>query len=284
MGLFDKINRGFKDIGKKIKKETKQTVKKVKKVAKKTENKLNKAGFNKRFGYDFQDGFAMTGRALQAPEKFIAKNDPIGKKMGPVGFLSPVQLATGIITAPLSSIGYAEELVGNRKLQKKLRQGDMDTIINTSLMPLGLIPANLGSSAESAVGKGVAKSVAEGGLKNTAEVVAKKTAKTALKKTLKKGAKVGLKQTIKGVSYDAVVPRKAVRVAASTALSGVKSNSKAISKGSFNPATMAGFKSIKDIPKQPFFKKNLSKAARLKQAKDALKQSGKLGVSIKQLF
>jgi hypothetical protein len=265
MGLFDRIDKGFKSIGKSIKKETK-----------KAEKKLNKAGFNKNFGRDFQKGFAMTGRALQEPEKFIARNDPIGKKMGGASFLSPIQLATGIITAPISSVGYFEELAGDPKLQKKLRQGDMDTVINTSLAPLGLIPLNLSSSAE----KSVAKGVAEGGLKSTTKQVGKKLGTSAIKKT----GKAGLKQTIKGVAYDAVVPRKAVRVAASSALSGVKSGAKGITKGAFNPATMKGFKPIKEIPKQPFVKKTLSKAARLKQAKAALKQSGKLGVSIKQLF
>ncbi len=240
MGLFDRIDRGFKSIGKSIKKE-----------AKKTENKLNKAGFNKNFGRDFQKGFAMTGRALQEPEKFIARNDPIGKKMGGASFLSPIQLGTGIITAPISSIGYFEELAGDPKLQKKLRQGDMDTVINTSLAPLGLIPMGFGESA----GKNVAKEVAEGGLKQTSKQVGKQVGKklttSAAKKTFKQGIRQGSKQ---------------------------------ITKGAFNPATMAGFKSIKDIPKQPFVKKGLSKAARLKQAKAALKQSGKLGVSIKQLF
>jgi len=260
MGLFDRINKGFKSVGSSIKKETK-----------KAEKKLNKAGFNKNFGRDFQKGFAMTGRALQEPEKFIAKNDPIGKKMGGASFLSPIQLATGIITAPISSIGYFEELAGDPKLQKKLRQGDMDTVINTSLAPLGLIPMSLGSSAE----KSVAKGVAEGGLKSTTKQVGKRLGTSAIKKT----GKAGLKQTIKGVAYDAVVPR-----VIKSSKSVVKSGAKGITKGAFNPATMAGFKPIKDIPKQPFVKKTLSKAARLKQAKQALKQSGKLGVSIKQLF
>ncbi len=260
MGLFDRINKGFKSVGSSIKKETK-----------KAEKKLNKAGFNKNFGRDFQKGFAMTGRALQEPEKFIAKNDPIGKKMGGASFLSPIQLGTGIITAPISSIGYFEELAGDPKLQKKLRQGDMDTVINTSLAPLGLIPMSLGSSAE----KSVAKGVAEGGLKSTTKQVGKRLGTSAIKKT----GKAGLKQTIKGVAYDAVVPR-----VIKSSKSVVKSGAKGITKGAFNPATMAGFKPIKDIPKQPFFKKTLSKAARLKQAKQALKQSGKLGVSIKQLF
>lgn len=240
MGLFDKIDKGFKDLGKSIKKE-----------AKKAEKKLNKAGFNKNFGRDFQKGFAMTGRALQEPEKFIARNDPIGKKMGGASFLSPIQLGTGIITAPLSSIGYFEELAGDPKLQKKLRQGDTDTIINTSLAPLGLIPLGIGGSAE----KNVAKGVAEGGLKQTTKQVSKQVGKKLGTGAVKKTFKQGVRQSAKGIT-----------------------------KGAFNPATMKGFKSIKEIPKQPFVKQTLSKAARLKNAKAALKKSGQVGKSIKQLF
>ena len=241
MGLFDNIGKGFKDLGKSIKKE-----------AKKTEKKLSKAGFNKNFGRDFQKGFAMTGKALQEPEKFIARNDPIGKKMGGASFLSPIQLATGIVTAPISSIGYFEELAGDPKLQKKLRQGDMDTIINTSLAPLGLIPVGgFGASAE----KGVAKGVAEGGLKQTTKQVSKQVGKKLGTGAVKKTFKQGVRQSAKGIT-----------------------------KGAFNPATMKGFKSIKEIPKQRFVKQTLSKAARLKNAKAALKKSGQTGISIKKLF
>ena len=154
MSLFDKIKKGVKQGFGKI-------TKGVKRTTGKTIKGLKKAGFNKNFGRDFMKGFAMTGRALQQPEKFIQKIDPLAKKMGSVGFLSPISLAGSIATAPLTSVGVLEELAGSKKMQKKLKSGDVDTITDVALTPLGLLPVGAGGAVKS-VGKKVGKSIARG--------------------------------------------------------------------------------------------------------------------------
>lgn len=164
MGLFSRIRKS-------IKRATNKVSKGIKSTAKKTVKGLKKAGFNSRFGTDFAKGFAMTGRALQQPEKFITKNDPLAKKMGGAGFLSPISLAGSIVTAPLTSIGVFEELAADKKKQKKLRSGDADTITDVALAPLGLIPVGggvggVGKAGGRTFGKSIARSVgrAFGGL------------------------------------------------------------------------------------------------------------------------
>ena len=158
MGFFNRIRKGIKRATNKVSKAVKSTTKKAVKG-------LKKAGFNNKFGDDFLKGFAMTGKALQEPEKFIQKNDPLAKKMGPVGFLSPISLAGGIVTAPLTSVGVLEELAGSKKMQKKLRSGDADTITNVALTPLGLLPVGGGAGGAGKVGaktfgKGLARGAA----------------------------------------------------------------------------------------------------------------------------
>ena len=154
MGFLGRIKKGIKSAGNKI-------VKGVKRTAGKTVKGLKSAGFNKNFGKDFMKGFAMAGKALQAPEKFITQNDPLAKKMGGFGFLSPISLAGSILTAPLTSVGIVEELIGSKKKQKKLKSGDADTITDLALAPLGLIPIGGGSAVKSA-GKSVGKRLVSG--------------------------------------------------------------------------------------------------------------------------
>ena len=154
MGLFSKLKKGFKKgIGK--------VTKGVKRSAGKTTKGLKAAGFNKNFGRDCARGFASVGKVLQVPEKFITKNDPLAKKMKGFGFLSPISLAGSIATAPLTSIGILEQLAGDKKMQKKLKKGDVDTITDVALTPLGLLPLGGGSALKSA-GKKVGKSIARG--------------------------------------------------------------------------------------------------------------------------
>jgi len=96
------------------------------------------------------------GKALQVPAKTIAANDPLAKKMGGAGFLSPITLGADIALAPITGIGYLEELAGDRGLQKKLAGGDPNTIIDTAFAGLSLVPMSGASK--------VAKK-AKGGLK-----------------------------------------------------------------------------------------------------------------------
>ena len=154
MSLFGKIKKG-------IKKGVGKITKGVKRTTGKTVKGLKKAGFNKNFGRDFMRRFAATGKALQVPEKLITQNDPLGKKMGGLGFLSPISLAGSIATAPLTSVGVLEELAGSKKMQKKLKKGDADTITDVALNPLGLLPLGGATVAKSA-GRKLAKGVARG--------------------------------------------------------------------------------------------------------------------------
>ena len=175
MSFFDKIKKGIKKGVGKITKGVKRAVSKVGKG-------LKKAGFNKNFGRDFMKGLAMTGKALQQPEKFIRKIDPLAKKMGPLGFLSPISLAGSILTAPLTSIGVFEELAGSREKQKKLASGDIDTITDVALAPLGLIPFGGGATAAKSVAKSGVKAGVKSGGKKVIKNLGKGTAKLIRKR------------------------------------------------------------------------------------------------------
>ena len=128
----------------------------VKKTLVKTEKGLKKAGFNKNFGRDFKKGFLMTAKALQMPQKFIEENDPLAPALG--GF-SPLGLAASFGLSPLTTIGFLEELAVNPDLQKKLKDGDFETILNLTTAPLAFIPGS--GSAGAKGGKKAVKSIAK---------------------------------------------------------------------------------------------------------------------------
>jgi len=142
MGFFDSIvsavSSPFKKVVKGIKSGTGKVIKGVK----------NQFGNNFKKG--FQKGLRTVGKALQAPAKFIKDKDPLAKKMGGAGFLSPQSLLADIALAPVSGVGYLEELAGSPDKQRKLRGGDLDTILDTSFAGLSLVPMGL-------VGKGAKK-------------------------------------------------------------------------------------------------------------------------------
>jgi len=269
MGFFDSFARSFTSIGKKIAKPFVRTAKVFAKGGKQIGKTLKKQVFNDRFASGFRKGFGEVGKALQVPAKFIAKNDPLGKVMGPVGFLSPIQLGTGLITQPLASIGYLEQLAVDKKLQKKLRSGDMNTIIDTALAPVGLVPLGFGGSS---VAKGIGKGAAKSAAKNIGRATAKRITKVGGRKIGKKITKVATKKITKGA-------------AKSVSKGATKSVAKNTTKtGKFNEQLLAGLKPIKEIPKQPFIKQTLTKAQRLKNAKAGLAKAGRTGKSVKALF
>jgi len=145
MGIFDTIGSAVSSVASKAYKGVKSTgekaVKGVKRGAGKVAKGAKSAGFNKNFMRSFQKGLAKAGRILQAPQKFIRKNDPIAKKMGSFGDFSPISLASSIALAPITTTGMLEELAGSKKKQKKLRSGDADTITDLALAPLSYLPA-----------------------------------------------------------------------------------------------------------------------------------------------
>tara|TARA_R100001015_G_C4630186_1_gene191626 strand:+ start:2178 stop:2687 length:510 start_codon:yes stop_codon:yes gene_type:complete len=154
MGLFDDIGSFFSKTAKKavkgIKRLGKKVVKGVKKGAKVLKSEVEGLGNPEAW----KQGLVLAGKALQAPQKAVEKWDPLRKKMGDFGGFSPISLATGIITAPISGAGYFSQMAGDKKLQKKLKSGDADTIMDTAFAGLGLLPAGAIGAGGKAVGRG----------------------------------------------------------------------------------------------------------------------------------
>ncbi len=241
MGLFGNIRKAFKKVEKGVKRGTEKVVKGVKKTADVTKKTLEKEFEPKAFDKGFRKGFQIPADIIMEPQRFVERNDPLYKYAG--GF-SPLSFGSSILTAPLTSTGTLMKFAVNKDMQRKIRQGDPDSIIDLATAPLGLIP----------FGGGGAQAVEE---------VAETGAKTGAKQVAKVGAsKIG---------------KKAVKTGAKSALSNIAR------KGVFDERLLK-LKPIKDIPKQGIVKQTLSKAERLKQAKGAFKQASKLGQSVKGLF
>ena len=165
MSLFSKIKKGFKrgisKVGKGIKRSTGQVSKGLKKT------------FNKKFLEDFGKGFIMgfggVGKALQKPEEFIRKHDPLGKKMKGFGAFSPISLGGAILLAPITAVGYLEQAMVDKNIQKKIREGNPDEIMNLSFAALALAPLGAGAKAlkesQKKLIKPVVNSVTKSGLK-----------------------------------------------------------------------------------------------------------------------
>lgn len=147
------IGEGLKGFGTK-------SVKGIKAGAGKLMKGVKNQVLTKGFGKGFMKGLKKVGRTLQLPAKTIQGNDPLAKEMGGAGFLSPISLGTDIALAPITGIGYLEELAGDRNLQKKLARGDADTILDTTFAGLSLVPMGQASK----VGKKLARG-AKGGIK-----------------------------------------------------------------------------------------------------------------------
>ncbi len=241
MGLFGSIRKAFKKVEKGVKRGTEKVVKGVKKTADVTKKTLEREFEPKAFDKGFRKGFQIPADIIMEPQRFVERNDPLYKYAG--GF-SPISFASSILTAPLTSTGTLMKFAVNKDMQKKIRQGDPDSIIDLATAPLGLIP----------IGGGAGKAVEEVG-------------ETGVKTGAKQVAKVGAKK----------IGKKAVKTGAKSALSNVAR------KGVFDERLLK-IKPIKDIPKQGIVKQALSKAERLKQAKGAFKQASKLGQSVKGLF
>ena len=145
-----------KDIGKVankairgIKEGAEFTVKGVKRTVVKTQKGLKRAGFDKNFGRDFKRGFLLGAKALQKPQAWIDEHDPLKKYMG--GF-APLGFAASFGLSPITTIGFLEQLAVDPALQKKVRDGDVETIAQLALAPLAFLPPGGGT-----VGKTIAK-------------------------------------------------------------------------------------------------------------------------------
>lgn len=158
MGLFDSIGDFFtktipqtaKKAVKGIKRFGKGAIKGIKKGARVLKSEVEGLANPEAW----KQGVIKAGKALQAPQKFIEKIDPLRKKMGDFGGFSPISLATGILTAPISGAGYLTQMTADKKLQDKLKSGDADTIMDTAFAGLGILPAGAIGGGAKAVGKG----------------------------------------------------------------------------------------------------------------------------------
>ena len=132
-----------------IKEGAEFTVRGVKRTVVKTQKGLKRAGFNSNFAKDFKKGFLLTARALQYPQKYIDEHDPLKPYLG--GF-APLGFAASFGLSPITTIGFLEELSVNPDLQKKVRDGDVETIAQLALAPLAFLPPGGGT-----IGKTIAK-------------------------------------------------------------------------------------------------------------------------------
>ena len=197
MGIFDKLRKGIKrtvdKTTKGIKREVDKTTKGIKGVVKTTKKTLEREFEPNAFDKGFRKGFQIPADIAMAPQKFVEKNDPLYKYAG--GF-SPISFGASILTAPLTSTGTLMKYAVNKDMQKKIRDGDVDSIIDLATAPLGLIP----------MGGGGSKAVEEVG-----ETAGKQIVKTGAKKVGKKTVTTGGKQLAKGVFDERLLKIKAIK-------------------------------------------------------------------------
>ena len=149
------VNKNVNKIRKGIKQGETFIRKGIKKTLVKTERGLKKAGFNSNFGKDFKRGFLKVAKALQMPQKWIEEHDVTAPYLG--GF-SILGLAASFGLSPITTIGFLEQIAVDPELQQKLKDGDLQTILDLSLSPLAFMPTG---SAGAKVGKKTVKSIAK---------------------------------------------------------------------------------------------------------------------------
>tara|TARA_Y100000401_G_scaffold45687_1_gene35082 strand:+ start:1260 stop:1787 length:528 start_codon:yes stop_codon:yes gene_type:complete len=158
MGFFD----FFEEVGKKIESVGSGIGEKILDAGQEIGRKVSK-GFDKAKevveemgkGETWEEGAKLAGKWLRAPQKWIEENDPLAKKMGDFGALSPLSLGASLFTAIPSSAGYLLNFA-DKKQRDKLEAGDPETIASTVMSGVGVIPMPGGGLAGSAV-KGGAK-------------------------------------------------------------------------------------------------------------------------------
>jgi hypothetical protein len=158
MGLFDffsdvgsKIVKGVSSLGTKIENEAVGIGQKISKGFDKAKEVVEEMGK----GETWEEGAKLAGKWLRAPQKWVEENDPLAKKMGDFGALSPLSLGASLFTAIPSSAGYLLNFA-DKKQRDKLSEGDPETIASTVMSSVGVIPMPGGGLAGSAV-KGGAK-------------------------------------------------------------------------------------------------------------------------------
>jgi len=125
MGFFDDIGSFFK-----------KAVKGIKKGGETVYKGLKNNVFTNKTAKGIKSVVNKVGKALQQPAKYLKNIDPLKDKMGGASFLSPIGLIADIGLALPSGVGYLGQLATDRKLQKKLASGDLDTIMDTGFSAL----------------------------------------------------------------------------------------------------------------------------------------------------
>lgn len=176
MGFFDDIastfKKGVKAVGSLVKKGVKAvapTIKKGVKLAEEVGKGLGKAE-------NWEKGLRDVGTAIQYPLKKLKEVDPLAKEMEKAGipkFLSPISLAGDIAYAPVDAVGHFTRLAGDKGMQKKLRSGDADAIMDTTFAGLSFIPVRgLGSVKAGLRGtKGVTKGATKTAVKSASKIL-----------------------------------------------------------------------------------------------------------------
>ena len=167
MGFFDDIGSFFSNTAKKVVKGVKRGASKAIKGIKKAGRVIASEVKGLKNPEAWKQGVIKAGKALQAPAKAVAKFDKkhgLGQYMGDFSGLSPLSLATSIATAPISGAGYLTQMTADKKLQKKLKSGNADAIMDTAFSIASLVPAGAIGGGVKALGKG-GRAVAKAGRK-----------------------------------------------------------------------------------------------------------------------
>lgn len=171
MGIFSSIGDFFtktipqtaKKVVKGVKRGAGKAVKGIKKAGKVIESEVKGLANPKAW----EQGVLKAGKMLQAPAKAVEKFDKkhgLGQYMGAFSGLSPLSLATSIATAPISGAGYLTQMTVDKKLQKKLKSGNPDAIMDTVFSGISLLPAGAVGGVAKGIGKG-GRAVAKAGRK-----------------------------------------------------------------------------------------------------------------------
>ena len=276
--FFRGLGRGFQKLGKGIKQATGKVAKGVKAVSdfgKKvgfvapiaTPEELKKQAearggkrlsFGKQIVSGFTDSATRTFKNLEAPAKLVKAIDPLRKTK--LGDFSPISLAADIVTAPQQSIATIGRAVVDKDRQKQLREGNVEEIVNLALAPAAFIGTGVYSGAYQA-GKsavtGAKKQIVKSGTQYLAKLGTKKLAtSTATQATRGLGQSAG---------------RGTARV--------IRETAKNVPKvaGRFDESLKIVAKPIQEIARSTKVPKQvLTKAQRLKQAKEALKSGQRI--------
>lgn len=266
---FQKLGRGIKQTAEKVGKGVKAvsdfgrkvgfvnqlpSPKEIRELEKKNKGKTTAGKFLSVFG----DSATRTFKNLEAPAKLVKAIDPLAKTK--LGGFSPISIGADIITAPQQAIATVGRAIADKDRQKQLREGNLEEIVNLALAPTAFIGTGVYSGAYQA-----GKSAVTGAKKEIVKQGTKYLAKLGTQKIAQSTAT----QVGRGLGQSA--GRGTARV--------IRETAKNVPKvaGRFNESLKIVAKPIQEIPRSTSVPKQiLTKAQRLKQAKEALKSGTRI--------